>query len=262
MLKRQTLLLLVSAIVLGGGVLLLESNRQGDRPNSTTDAPETAADISGEAESQGELLFPFAESEVEEFTIERSAATDGDASESLAFRQAETGTWQMTAPDAAEAEGGAIAFLLSQLVSPAARTLTVPASNLADFGLAEPEIAVELTASSTPYRLLVGGSDFTGSQRYVRAIAAISDRPAESDRSDDSEAEMVEIHVVSDSLLNAVNRPVEEWLVQEESDPASDSSSVDGSSEDSDSEDIGSEDSEPAPTQQPGPDDSDEAQAQ
>ena len=146
MLKRGTLLLLLSAIALGGAVLLLE-NQTGPR------SPEQA---SGDVQTtDSEKLFPFEEDEVEQFSVTRqleaSAAeqSKNQTNETLSFVKTESGTWEMTAPEAAKAEGGAIAFLLSQVSTPTAVPVSVKANNLEEFGLAEPEATVSITANGS-----------------------------------------------------------------------------------------------------------------
>lgn len=199
MLKRGTVLLLVGAIALGGGVLLIESQR-GE--SQVSDDSESAL------QGEGEQLFPFAEEEVEQLTIERP---EGE----IAFSKSADGTWQMTAPTAAPAEGGAIAFLLTQLTSPSAHTLSVDPGTLADFGLADPTVTVKLTANGTPYELRVGDTDFTGNQRYVEATDPTTAEAAKNS-SETEPSSPVKIHVVSNNIDNAVNRPTPEWLASDE----------------------------------------------
>lgn len=221
MLKRSTLLLLTGAIALGGGVLLFE--------NFQSRARDEAA-LNNRAQGDGERLFPFAEDTVESFVVIR-------ANETLAFSKDETGTWTMNKPQQATAEEGTITFLLSQLTSSATRTLTLETQEeLADFGLAEPTITVDLTAEGQPYQLMVGNRDFSGDKRYVRTLAKpISTDPATNPSTDTSTnttnttsppndiTELLKIHVVPDSIFNAVNRPSSDWLRLEEKVDDSDS---------------------------------------
>ncbi|MEO0708912.1 MAG: DUF4340 domain-containing protein [Cyanobacteria bacterium J06649_5] len=189
MLKRGTVVLLMSAIALGGGVLLLEHVKGR--------ALEDAATASSRVEGDGERLFPMEEEDIEQLVINRESDT-------LSFTKDEAGNWEMTQPETGLAEGGAIAFLLNQLTSPAIKTLTLTSPNeLTDFGLADDTVAVELTANEQTYALTIGDGDFSGDKRYV--MAALKD----------TSAEPLKIHVVSGSIINAVERPTEEWLVTE-----------------------------------------------
>lgn len=236
MLNRGTVLLLVSAIALGGGVLLLTS-RDASRSLSDGGLSETLD------ESQGDLIFSFAEEDIERFSLTRT--TEADESEVLSFNKDESDFWQMSQPETGEAEGGAIAFLLSQLTATSTSTLTAQPDALKEFGLADPIATIALQANGQDYLVNVGGADFTGSQRYITATeqaAEATDTDAETDPSatdSDSktdnadESEPMTIHVVSASIVNAVNRPTADWLVSES---ASEESSEADSVDDSDSE--------------------------
>ncbi len=195
-LNRGTLILAGCAIALGGAVLLIES-----RSDKTVETPsETDSElVADSAEATGDLMFAFAEEDIERFTLSRPGET-------LAFVKDDNGFWQMTSPQVGEAEGGAIAFLLSQLTSTAVRSLEVAPDTLEKFGLANSDITIELVAAGKPYQFLVGSADFTGDQRYVRAIAV-------EEAAATSSAETVDIHLVSGGIMNAVERPTAEWLV-------------------------------------------------
>ena len=196
MLKRKTILLMVSAIALFGLVALFEGNRsvtssRSEEPTTPTDSPLQAA---------GESLFPFTEEDVERVEVQREAET-------LVFIKREDGTWEMQTPTSAPAEEGAIAFLLSQITSTSIHTLSTDISNLRDFGLQNPGATVVLSANNTTYQLTIGDDDFTGDQLYVRA-----EPPAEA--ADDPE--QIKIHVVSGGMRNAVDRPTADWLMASE----------------------------------------------
>lgn len=212
MLKRGTVWLLVGAIALGGGVLLLESQRgESQATDDAANSPQSDTPQSDTPQGEGEILFPFAEEDVESLTIKRP---EGD----IAFTKSADGTWQMTSPTVAPAEPGAIAFLLSQLTSRSTHTLSVEQSTLANFGLTNPTVTIALVANGNPYELKVGDADFTGNQRYVEA----TDTPTAETAKNSSEAESaspVKIHIVSDNLDNAVNRPTPEWLAPDEAAP-------------------------------------------
>ncbi len=224
MLNRGTLLLLVSAIALGGGVLLLE-NRGGVSDSSASD-PEATED------AQGEPLLPFEESAIAQLSLDRSS------DDNLSFFKDESGVWQMSAPEAREAEEGAIAFLLNQLTRPSNRVISVDSGSLADFGLNNPEATITLEAEDSTYQLLVGSADFGGDQRYVQVKNLIDEQTdaASSDAEDSPEVNSsepdeftsdsaektpseIEIHLVSGGITDAIARPTAEWLAtsQEES---------------------------------------------
>ncbi len=222
MLKRSTLGLLIGAIALGGGVLWFEgrSSRSESAPTALSNSSTGDSDgnensgVNNNPEAAGEKLFPFAEADVEQVMLKRPG-------ESLVFRKQNDNTWEMTAPKTAVAEDGAIAFLLNQLENPTVKTLVVKASDLSNFGLAEPPILLDLVAARKPYQLAIGAADFSGDKRYVRIIG---DSPVvgpasenEAKNETDSDSALVKIHVVAGGLLSAVERPTPEWLAPSDS---------------------------------------------
>ena len=218
-LNRGTLVLAGCAIAFGGAVLLIES-----RPDSVADSSRLDAEselVDNAAEETGELMVPFAEADIESFTLTRPGET-------LAFRKDDNGFWQMSAPQVAEAEGGAIAFLLNQLTSVAMRSISVAPDTLEKFDLIEPDVSIELIAEGKSYQFLVGSTDFTGDQRYVRAINSEDDSDAE-----EESTQTVDIHLVSGSLTNAVDRPTDEWVIapEGESEPIEDDSDAEEQTE-------------------------------
>ncbi len=207
MLNRGTLLLLVSAIALGGSVLLFENRGE------VSDRLERAE------EAQGEPLLPFEESAIAQFTLERPNEDD------LSFIKDESEIWQMSAPEEKIAEEGAIAFLLSQLTRPSNRIITMNGNSLEDFGLDNPAATIAIETKESTYQILVGSADFGGDQRYVQVIDVTSEpndaisgeseaEPPTPDEADTSQE--IEIHLVSGGIINAIERPTAEWLVAEE----------------------------------------------
>ncbi len=217
MLKRGTLLLMMAAIALGGGVLLFEAQQRRASVDSASDpasevsasSPEDPSNGALEQEGAGDLLFSFAEADVESITIKRPDGT-------LAFSKSADGSWKMTQPQAAPAESGAIAFLLSQLTNPVARSLSVAPSDLKDFGLAQPDTTLTLSAQGKSYELAVGIADFSGDKLYVSAVGPESGKTnspkPDSAASESTSADSVKIYVVSGGLENAVDRPTAGWL--------------------------------------------------
>ncbi|MEM9944825.1 MAG: DUF4340 domain-containing protein [Cyanobacteria bacterium P01_D01_bin.36] len=240
MLKRGTLLLLLSAIALGGAVLLLE-NKVG--PSASTPSGNEVA------ETATEKVIPFEEEEIEAFSIVRSQQSEGEAvtedeaagKEVLSFQKNEDSGWQMIEPEGAIAEGGAIAFLLNQLTNPTAVPVSIDPNNLEEFGLATPEATIAVTVGSgapVEYQIQVGGLDFSQDKRYVQvteASAASSDsanvESEENEQTDTSESDQanaeLKVYAVSGSIINAVNRPTAEWLATDADAPAPDTSTED-----------------------------------
>lgn len=212
MLKRSTLGLLMGAIALGGSVLWFEGRSSRSQSTTTalsnTSTGNLAENTDNSPETAGEKLFSFTESDVEHMVLKRSG-------ESLVFHKSDDDIWQMTSPQTAAAEGGAVAFLLNQIERPTVKTLTVEASNLAEFGLADPTIVIDLIAAGRSYQLAVGAADFSGDQRYVRTTSDLAASGDSKNKADSATATAVKIHVVSGSFLSAVERPTSEWLPQD-----------------------------------------------
>ncbi|MDA0864882.1 MAG: DUF4340 domain-containing protein [Cyanobacteria bacterium] len=191
-LKKNTVVLVAIALLLGGAVLIMESQR-GQGPTAT------------ETEGEAGPIFDFLETDVTGLHIETQT-------QEVTFERDDLGFWQMTAPEAAPAEEAAIAFLLSRLNTDGRlRTITVDASAQADFGLDVPLATVDITlADGTTHLFVLGDPDFSGSAYYALVDPASIPLP--------DDAGEVAALVVSEDLLNAVERPLEEWQV---ADPAS-----------------------------------------
>ncbi|MEA5449290.1 hypothetical protein VB780_11970 [Leptolyngbya sp. CCNP1308] len=192
--KRSTVMLVGVAFLLGAGVLIAESQRS-QSPESATDTTSTAP------------IFTFEETDVATLTVDR-----GD--ETLVFEQGDDETWQMTAPDEALAEPGAIAFLLSRLNTDSPlQTVTMQADQATDFGFNAPLGIVTATLKDgTEHELILGGPDFSGSANY--AVVDPDPWPP-------AEGTEYSVLVVTRDVANGINRPLAEWKMPVET-PASD----------------------------------------
>ncbi|MEB3288520.1 MAG: DUF4340 domain-containing protein [Leptolyngbya sp.] len=193
-LKRGTVMLVGVALLLGAGVLMGEL-RQSRLPNSTVQ------------EGQGPI-FRFAEADVATVTVVRNGET-------LVFEGDGEGNWQMIEPENQVAEPGAVAFLLSRLItdSPLQR-VTMAADQLADFGLDQPQGQVTVVLQDgTEHLLHLGGPDFSGNANY--AIVDPTDGwPPEQPTGD------YEVLVVTRDVANGINRPLEEWKMPGADEPS------------------------------------------
>ncbi|NER79793.1 MAG: DUF4340 domain-containing protein [Leptolyngbya sp. SIO1D8] len=189
-LQRSTVVLLASALLLGG-VVLLTQTRQANRP--TTAQGETATPV-----------YEFEEEEAVGLHIETQT-------QEVTFQRDETGFWQMTHPEAQPAEAAAIAFLLSRLTTNGLlQTIDIDAANQAEFGLDIPFATVEITLQDdTTHTLVLGDADFSGQNSYALIdpeTIPLSDTAGE-----------VTVALVSDDIINGVDRPIEEWIAVVES---------------------------------------------
>ncbi|WOD41653.1 hypothetical protein [Nodosilinea sp. E11] len=184
--QRSTLILVGVAFLLGAGVLIAESQRS-QLGSLTGDSTSTAP------------IFTFEETDVASLTVDRG-------NETLVFERDGDGNWQMTAPETALAEPGAVAFLLSRLNTDSPlQTVTMTADQATDFGFNAPVGIVTVTLNDgTEHELILGGPDFSGNANY----AIIDPEPwppaAETDYS---------VLVVSRDVANGINRPRAEWLM-------------------------------------------------
>ena len=184
--QRSTVILVGVALVLGAGVLIVESQRGS---NSET----------AEVTEDNQPIFGFAETDVATLTVEREGETlvlEGDGE----------GNWQMTQHATSVAEPGAVAFLLSRLNTDAPlQTVTMAADQIADFGLDNPQGQVTVVLQNgTEHTLLLGGPDFSGNANYA-IIDPTEDWPPTAPTGD------YEVLVVTRDVANGINRPLDEW---------------------------------------------------
>jgi len=184
-LQRNTIFLVITALLLGG-VALLTQSRSGDRPATV----QTNGDASP--------VYTFDEQAVVRLRIE----TDGQA---VAFERGEDGFWQMTEPTSQPAEEAAIAFLLSRLTTDGLlQTTTIDAANQAEFGLEVPFATIEITLEDgTNHSLVLGDADFSGQNAYALIDPETFPLP--------EEAGEVSVAVVSQDIVNGSDRPLQEW---------------------------------------------------
>ena len=190
--KRSTVMLVGVAFLLGAGVLIAESQR--------SQVPQSAAE--GEPTKP---IFAFEETDVATLTIDRG-------NETLVFEQGDEGTWQMTAPEQAAAEPGAVAFLLSRLTTDSPlQNVTMGADQSTDFGFNAPIGIVTVTLKDgTEHELILGGPDFSGGANY----AVIDPDPWPPAAGQD-----YAVLVVTRDVANGINRPLDEWKLPVEALP-------------------------------------------
>ncbi|NEQ46540.1 MAG: DUF4340 domain-containing protein [Leptolyngbya sp. SIOISBB] len=186
-LQRSTVILVAAALLLGGVVLLTQS--QQSPPNGST---------AGQNDSETSPVYDFAEADVVVLQIETSGQT-------VAFEKDDEDFWQMVEPDEQPAEEAAIAFLLSRLVTDGLlNTTTIDAAEQADFGFDDPFATVTLTLTDgTTHILIVGDADFSGQNYY--ALLDPEAFPLAADAGD------IEVAIVTQNIVNGVDRPLEEW---------------------------------------------------
>lgn len=188
-LKRNTLILLVVALVFGGGVYWFEQHSAEESATSTTEVP-------------GEPIFTFQEDQVQAITVTTTRKTL-----KLVRQSGQTPAWQLQSPRKAPADPAAVAYLLNLLTAERSdRTLSVPASQQQDYGLTQPmaTVKIDLEGGQT-HQLVLGKLNFNQSYLYAQADPPPTPQPT------------LEVLLVPTALESAVNRPLNEWQLPTQS---------------------------------------------
>ena len=203
-LKPSTLALVATALLLGGIVLFIEAR----------EANQTAI-TQNEATSP---IYDFEETNVVGLSVETQTLT-------VIFERNDAGTWQLVDPEQHPAEEAAIAFLLSRLTTNGlVSTITLDAANQAEFGLDDPFATITITlADGTTHTVLLGDADFTGANVY--ALIDPETFPLPEDGGE------VMAAVLSQDIVNGVDRPLAEWKAVVESPTESEAPEADETDE-------------------------------
>jgi hypothetical protein len=180
-LQRTTLILLASAVLLGGFVYFYEV--QG--------APKREA-----VKTIKQPIFSFKEDQIQSLTIYINEET-------LEFERIseQQPAWRMKKPQDVPASDPAVSFLLNLLVEgKRERTFTVPADQRQEYGLNNPQATVEIKLKDQKtHRIILGKPDFNSSFLYAQV-----DPPSQA-------SQQLEVLLVPVEFQYAVNRPMSEW---------------------------------------------------
>ncbi|BAC08438.1 DUF4340 domain-containing protein [Thermosynechococcus vestitus] len=181
--RTKTLVLLTTAAILGGGLLLFE--QQLPNPNRS-DTPIKKP------------LFHFQEADVVALKI---IAPDY----SLNLKKLATGNWVIDREKQIPAQEGTVVFLLNLLATGQRdRSLDVPTERARDYGLAPPRATVDITLKDgQQHRLHLGDTTFDGLKLYAEI-----DPPA-------APRQKMTVTLVPLDLRNALQRPLREWERQQ-----------------------------------------------
>lgn len=199
-LQRNTVILLVSALVLGGFVYFSETQRtQKQEETKTTKQP----------------IFAFKDDQIQSLTIYTTKDT-------LEFERVngQSTNWRMKTPKDAPASDAAISFLTDLLVNGKSdRSFTIPTNQRQEYGLDQPMATVKIQLKNKEnHRLILGKPDFNKSFLY-----ALVDSPTPT-------PQQLKVLLVPYDFQYAVNRPLSEWQSQpEKSQSATPSPSPDSS---------------------------------
>ena len=185
-LQRTTLILLLLALGLGGFVYFYEV--QGASQQQI-------------AKNQKQQIFSFEQEQVQSFTIKTKE-------QALSFERGDKAgkpIWRMKAPSNTLASDASVSYLMDLVVKGKRnRTIQVAASQLQEYGLAQPQATIEVKLKNQQiHQLILGKPDFNRNFLYAQA-----DPPTKP-------AENVDVLLVSPDFENAINRQLSEWKSQD-----------------------------------------------
>ena len=185
-LQRTTLILLLLALGLGGFVYFYEV--QGASQQQI-------------AKNQKQQIFSFEQEQVQSFTVKTKA-------QALSFERGDNAgkpIWRMKAPSNTLASDASVSYLMDLVVKGKRnRTIQVAASQLQEYGLAQPQATIEVKLKNQQiHQLILGKPDFNRNFLYAQA-----DPPTKP-------AENVDVLLVSPDFENAINRQLSEWKSQD-----------------------------------------------
>ncbi|MGF1601863.1 MAG: DUF4340 domain-containing protein [Thermosynechococcaceae cyanobacterium] len=180
--KSNTLILVMIALLFGGGVFFFDRQQQAQK--SETEAATATP------------LFSFSEDDVQRLRITTPAQT-------LVFQRATSGpsTWSLGASLTSPADEAAVLFLVNLLATAQRdRILEASAQQFKEFGLEPPTATVVVTLKNQKsHTLVIGGKDFN--QRKVYAL--VDPPPAATEKN--------AVTLVPTTFLDAIARPLSEW---------------------------------------------------
>lgn len=181
-LPKTTLILLLLALGLGGFVYFYEIRGTTQRQEATAKA---------------EQIFNFTEAQVKSFSVKTQT-------QNLKFELVDS-KWQMKEPNDTPASAASVAYLLNLLeTGKSTRTFSASTTQLAEYGLSEPQSAIAVTLKNNEtHQLILGKPDFNGSFLY-----ALADPPVKSTGN-------VDVLLISPDFANAINRQLSEWKSSE-----------------------------------------------
>ncbi|NER94514.1 MAG: DUF4340 domain-containing protein [Symploca sp. SIO1B1] len=205
-LQRTTLILFISAILLGSFVYFYEIKG----------APQREA-----AKSTKQPIFAFEENEIQSVII----YTDDETLQFDRFSNPELG-WQMKKPKNTLANDAAVSFLLNLLAKGESdRTISATADKLKEYGLDQPSATIEVELEGEKvYKLALGKPDFNESFLYAQVDPS------------KQKSEELSVLLVPIDFKYAINRPMSEWEESKEDTEDSEESTTDEESLDTEKE--------------------------
>lgn len=191
--KKTTLILILTALALGGFVYFYEIRGKQQQ---------------AEVQEKQKQVFDFESEQIQSITIK----TESETLTLTKDEKAESTGWKISSPVAKEADLPTVEFLLDQITElKSDRVITTSVSQLSEYGLDKPEITLEVKLKSDQTRrLFLGKPDFNGSFIY-------SQLEPEGEPPED-----VSVLLLSVNFKNVLTKPVSEWEKQEKPEASSD----------------------------------------
>ncbi|MDM9381371.1 DUF4340 domain-containing protein [Chlorogloeopsis sp. ULAP01] len=181
-LQRTTLILILLALSLGGFVYFYEFYSKTQQE---------------EVQKKTQQIFSFRADDVQTLTVKTK-----DYTLNLERNKgSEQPQWLITSPQQAPASDAIVSYLMDLLVKGKSdRTLSIPADQLTEFGLVQPQATIVIVLKNQQtHQLTLGKPDFKGSFVYAQT------NPARQSSGN------VDVLLVSKDFENAVNRELSEW---------------------------------------------------
>jgi hypothetical protein len=209
-LQKTPLILLLSALLLGGVVYLLEGRNPSQRQETQTKTVKlfgwNEADVQTlTIKTQGQTLA-FVKAPVDQSAASKQPLPSPSGIATPISPKPQGLVWQMVEPKQGRASDASVAFLLNLLATGSSQqTLKISAAKKAEFGLDQPLAIAQVTlANQQTHRLVLGKPNYNRTGMYAQI-----DPPAQ-------EAPELSVVVVSIDFESAVTRPLGEWKMQPE----------------------------------------------
>jgi hypothetical protein len=180
-LPRTTLILVLLVLGLGGFVYFYEIKGATQRE---------------EVKEKQQQIFSFAEDDIQALTVQTKSNTVV-----LERNNQSNPKWLLKSPVSQPANDAIVAYLTDLLVKGKSNnTLSIPANQLGEFGLDQPQATIKLNLKNQKtHQLVLGKSDFNN--RFIYAQADSATQPNGN----------LNVLLVSTDFQNAVNRELSEW---------------------------------------------------
>lgn len=180
-LQRTTLILILLALGLGSFVYFYEIQWKTNQQ---------------QIQQKAQRIFSFNPADVESLTIKTTKLILNLERN----HNSEHPQWLIKSPVQAPAQDAYVSYLMDLLVGKSKRSLSIPASQLGEFGLDHPQASIDIKLKNqTTHKLILGGPDFNRNFLYAQIDPS------------DSKQYNTNVLLVSADFHNAVDRDLLEW---------------------------------------------------